>query len=516
MAYQALYRAFRPRRFSDVSGQETIVTILRNQVKNNAPSHAYLFAGPRGTGKTSTAKILAAALNCLDPQEGEPCLVCENCKAALQDNMLDIIEMDAASNNGVDNARDIRDKAGLLPTNGAYKVYIIDEVHMLTGQAFNALLKTLEEPPSHVVFILATTELDALPKTVLSRCQRFDFRLIEKEGIVARLKNVVAEIGASADDDALYAIAEAADGALRDALTVLEKCVSMEVHITEALVATILGHAQKTAVYELLAALSRYDGKTALLTLEQVLDSGVEASTLLRQLLDGYEEMLYALVAGREVEETLQVCADRLQEAGLLRGIEVLQNAAGHMRYAPRQTILLESAILRLLLPESETDYIAFEERIQKLEQAMEHGVTIAAAEQVREAPQATQEVKSEAREKKPKEREKGAQKEMLPEDNEEETGDAVMWSWALEAYAEEASAAPILEGMRLVKEAENVIQLRAATPITRLLFENGAIKKDMQEKLEQQFGKKIVFEVLSETKEAPMMQVLGDIEIID
>ena len=224
MAYKALYRQFRPRRFADLKGQDMIARVLKNQIMAGEPAHAYLFSGPRGTGKTSTAKILAMALNCLHPEGGEPCLVCENCRAALSDAMIDMIEMDAASNNGVDNARDIRDKAGLLPTRGKYKVYIIDEVHMLTGQAFNALLKTLEEPPAHVVFILATTELDALPKTVLSRCLRFDFKFIDRREVVERMQEVLRATGGEAEEDALYEIAEASEGAMRDALTILEKC----------------------------------------------------------------------------------------------------------------------------------------------------------------------------------------------------------------------------------------------------------------------------------------------------
>lgn len=207
MAYKALYRRFRPRRFCELKGQDNISTVLKNQIMSGQTSHAYLFSGPRGTGKTSTAKILACALNCTNLQDGEPCLECENCKAALSDSMPDIIEMDAASNNSVDNAREIRDKVSLLPVKGKHKVYIIDEVHMLSNSAFNALLKTIEEPPEYSVFILATTELRKLPKTVLSRCQRFDFKSIADNSIMDRMKEVLSNIGASATDDALYAIA---------------------------------------------------------------------------------------------------------------------------------------------------------------------------------------------------------------------------------------------------------------------------------------------------------------------
>ena len=254
MAYKALYRQFRPRRFADLKGQDMIARVLKNQIMAGEPAHAYLFSGPRGTGKTSTAKILAMALNCLHPEGGEPCLVCENCRAALSDAMIDMIEMDAASNNGVDNARDIRDKAGLLPTRGKYKVYIIDEVHMLTGQAFNALLKTLEEPPAHVVFILATTELDALPKTVLSRCLRFDFKFIDRREVVERMQEVLRATGGEAEEDALYEIAEASEGAMRDALTILEKCCAFGVRVDRDIVASVLGRASGEAMHRFWAA----------------------------------------------------------------------------------------------------------------------------------------------------------------------------------------------------------------------------------------------------------------------
>ena len=276
MAHKALYRRFRPRRFEDLKGQEVVATVLKNQVSAGEPSHAYLFSGPRGTGKTSTAKILACALNCLNPQDGEPCLECENCKAALEDAMIDIIEMDAASNNSVENARDIRDKAGLLPAKGKYKVYIIDEVHMLTGSAFNALLKTLEEPPAHVVFILATTELAALPKTVLSRCQRFDFRRIEEGDIAARLEEVAQNVGVKAQKSALMQIAAASDGALRDALTILDQCCSFSSEIDEELVSQVLGYAGYTALYALIAAMAEYDERAALAQLTAILDGGIE------------------------------------------------------------------------------------------------------------------------------------------------------------------------------------------------------------------------------------------------
>ena len=226
MAYMALYRKFRPLKFSEVVGQEHIEATLKNQVLNNRVGHAYLFSGGRGSGKTSTAKILARAINCLNPQDGEPCNECEICKAAISGNLVDITEMDAASNNGVDNIREIREEVEFIPTSAKYRVYIIDEVHMLSTGAFNALLKTLEEPPAHVIFILATTEPQKLPATILSRCQRFDFKRISAEDITKRLKYICESINIQIEDNALKIISDLADGAMRDAISILDRCVS--------------------------------------------------------------------------------------------------------------------------------------------------------------------------------------------------------------------------------------------------------------------------------------------------
>ena len=234
MAYTALYRKFRPLKFSDMVGQEAITKTLRNQITSGRVGHAYLLNGTRGTGKTTTAKILARAVNCLNPQDGEPCNECEICKAALSGSLTDIVEMDAASNNSVDDIRAIRDEVNFLPTLAKYRVYIIDEVHMLSTGAFNALLKTLEEPPAHVKFILATTEPQKLPATILSRCQRFDFKKISLENIVKRLKIVCESSKIDADENALKIVASLSEGAMRDALSILERCLQ-DVKITRKL-----------------------------------------------------------------------------------------------------------------------------------------------------------------------------------------------------------------------------------------------------------------------------------------
>ena len=526
MAYKALYREFRPRRFADLKGQDVISAVLKNQIKNESPAHAYLFSGPRGTGKTSTAKILASALNCLNPQEGEPCLACDNCVAALNDAMLDIVEMDAASNNGVDAARDIRDKAGLLPTKGKYKVYIIDEVHMLTGAAFNALLKTLEEPPSHVVFILATTEIDALPKTVLSRCQRFDFKLIDETNIIARMNEVLKGVGATADEDALETIAQSADGALRDALTILEKCVSYTTHITSEVVASVLGHASKAHIARLISALATYNSREALSTLLEIVDSGVECGTLTGQILQSYEQMLLANVMDAAEDEWIKQAATELTTKGILRGIDIFSKVASQMRYAPKQRILLESAVMQALLPEEETGESALEERIRKLERQMQQGVVpLAVTQNEKPAPQQTVSYK------KPEEMQQEPQKEQEPEQQpteevqgvnqaqpSQESGEG-KWAWVLESYKSEPSAKPVLAGLVLEAEQDSLIILQAENPMARLLFESSSLQKEIEEKLAAQYGKKVRIQVNEQvpvSKNTGGLNGLSGIDILD
>lgn len=362
--YKALYREFRPRRFSELKGQEAISSVLKNQLQKGSLSHAYLFAGARGTGKTTSARIFACSLNCTNLVDGEPCLECDNCKAALNDTMPDIIEMDAASNNSVENARDIREKINLLPVQGKYKIYIIDEVHMLSGSAFNALLKTLEEPPSYAVFILATTELNKLPKTVLSRCQRFDFKNISEDEIVKRLQEVLSELGAESESSALYLIANAADGALRDALTLLEKCYSVEKFITESTVNSILNLAETSDIERTVNALLEYDEKTALLTLESLIDSGIAPATLAGQLLQSLRQRLILSVSSSE---------QKWDKTQIIDAMDYIANAETKMRMSTRPFILLETAIMRILLPERGSDVSHMVKRMDKLEKSLKN-----------------------------------------------------------------------------------------------------------------------------------------------
>ena len=257
--YQVLYRKYRPKVFSDVVGQSHITSTLKNEVETGKLSHAYLFTGSRGTGKTTCAKILAKAVNCLNPINGNPCCECEICKGIESGAILDVVEIDAASNNGVDNIRDIRDESAFAPASCKYRVYIIDEVHMLSIGAFNALLKTLEEPPAHVKFILATTEVHKIPATILSRCQRFDFKRVDSESMVSRMRFIANEEGFTLDEEAALLIAKIADGGMRDALSVLDQCVSREKHITTETVCSVAGLTGRQHLFDLADAVKKED-----------------------------------------------------------------------------------------------------------------------------------------------------------------------------------------------------------------------------------------------------------------
>ena len=348
MAYQALYRKWRPRTFDSVVGQKDITDTLKNAIKRGTISHAFLFAGPRGTGKTSCAKIFAKALNCTNLQDGEPCNKCANCRAADNGSMPDIIEIDAASNNGVDEIRDIRDKAKYAPTQGKYKVYIIDEVHMLSIGAFNALLKTLEEPPEHVVFILATTELQKVPATIISRTQRYNFKRISKADLEKRMKYILDQEKIKYDDKALAVIAQVADGGMRDALSILDQLLSYEkgsVNYNDAL--QITGFAAKENIEKILLALLNKDAGNALKETQKELQSGASSKNILDELIDMATNALMISKAGGS-DESGFISADLVQKikdipsARYFHLITLANNALNDLRYTNQQQIPLE------------------------------------------------------------------------------------------------------------------------------------------------------------------------------
>lgn len=358
--YRALYRKWRPQRFEDVVGQRAIVTALKNQITANRVGHAYLFTGVRGTGKTTCAKIFAKAVNCLHPVNGDPCGECEICKGIDNGSILDVVEMDAASNNGVDDIRDLRDETAYTPSACKYKVYIIDEVHMLSTAAFNALLKTLEEPPAHVIFILATTEIQKVPATILSRCQRYDFTRIGPEDIARRVEYIAGEEKLELSPDGAELIARLADGALRDALSILDTCAGVTAKIDADVVRRMAGVTDRSYLFRISDALEAQDGATALAQLAQLRQQSVDIKRLTEELIAHYRAlMLAALPGGQSLlsgvspeEEALYLeKGPQLGQREAIRAIRALGSALEHMTRGSDQRIELELALFGLSEP---------------------------------------------------------------------------------------------------------------------------------------------------------------------
>ena len=355
MNYTALYRKFRPTSFEEMVGQEHITRTLKNQIIAGRVGHAYLFNGGRGTGKTSAAKILARAINCLEPKDGEPCNECEICKAAINGSLTDIVEMDAASNNSVEDIRQIREEVNFLPTKAKYRVYIIDEVHMLSTGAFNALLKTLEEPPEHVKFILATTEPQKLPATILSRCQRFDFKQISNEDIIKRLKIVCDEIKIEITDEALNVIATLAEGGMRDALSILERCLQDgETKIDEDKVKDLVGIPKLTYINKIVTAVLENDINLALQTIDEVMSEGKDIQNFLWEIIKYVKDILVyksskklSLYSENEIAN-IEKLANETTKERLLSIVYTLSNLENEMKYSSQRLILFEVGIIKL------------------------------------------------------------------------------------------------------------------------------------------------------------------------
>ena len=385
MSYTALYRKFRPTTFREVKGQDAIVTTLQNQVKAGRIGHAYLFCGTRGTGKTTSAQILAKAVNCEHPADGNPCGECAMCRSIAAGTSMNVIEIDAASNNGVDNIREIVEEVRYSPTEGKYKVYIIDEVHMLSAGAFNALLKTLEEPPSYVIFILATTEVHKIPITILSRCQRYDFRRITVGEIADRLKELVTAENIAVEDKALRYVATAADGSLRDGISLLDQCIAFYLGetLTYDKVLEVLGTVDVAVFGTLMKAIRQGDVVGCLRQLEQIVARGRELTQFTVDFTWYLRNLLLANTS-EEMTDTMEIPSDyrtefleearRAEPEQLIRYIRIFSDLTNKIRYASQKRVLVEVALIRICKPQMEQQYDAMEERLEKLEHAAEQG----------------------------------------------------------------------------------------------------------------------------------------------
>ncbi len=387
--YQVLYRKYRPKNFSDVYGQDHVISTLKNEIKEDRISHAYLFTGSRGTGKTTCAKILAKAVNCENSDNGEPCNECEVCRGLDGGTIYDVVEIDAASNNGVDNIRDLREEANYTPSRGCYRVYIIDEVHMLSTGAFNALLKTLEEPPAHVIFILATTEVHKLPATILSRCQRFDFKRIQPETMAVRLNEVAELEGMSLDPDAAVLIARIADGALRDGLSILDQCGSRSKNIDSALVSQVAGLAGREVLYRLTDCVIRKNSSAAMEIIAELYQNSYDMERLCVEMINHFRNFLIVKTVKKSRE--LIVCTDDEYNAtvdsakqftleNVIFGLDLFQNTLTSIKAGANSRIEMEMSFIKLCEPKLDVSQDALLERISQLERAVRNGVPVQAS----------------------------------------------------------------------------------------------------------------------------------------
>ena len=395
MAYQAIYRKWRPQVFEDIIGQSHITNTLKNQIINDKVSHAYLFCGTRGTGKTTAAKVLSKAVNCLNPVDGSPCNECEICKGITDGSIMDVTEIDAASNNSVDNIRDLRDDVNYVSTRTKYRVYIIDEVHMLSTGAFNALLKTLEEPPPHVIFILATTEVHKIPETILSRCQRFDFKRISPNDIIVRMKEIATADKISITDDAYQTLARMADGSMRDGLSILERCVSAcGNQISNDSIMSVLGIAQTDLLFDIANAIIESDSQKALLTVDSAVKEGKDLNVTFDSLIKHFRDLLVCKIMqdpssavdySSDLLVKLKSQADKTSYEKLSHATTVLTKAKADAKWVKNPRTVYELALIKITRPELDSSEEALMSRLAEVEEKTKNPIVVTKTEKVEE-----------------------------------------------------------------------------------------------------------------------------------
>lgn len=494
MAYTALYRKWRPTRFEDVRGQDHIVRTLKNQINSGRIGHAYLFCGTRGTGKTTIAKIMARAVNCENPKDGSPCNECPTCRAILSGTSINVAEIDAASNNGVDNIREIREQVQYSPTSGKYRVFIIDEVHMLSQGAFNALLKTLEEPPSYVIFILATTESSAIPVTVLSRCQRYDFRRIGSDVIAAQLRDLLAKEGVEADDDAIRYVAKAADGAMRDALSLMEQCISFYYgrRLTYENVLEVLGAVDTEVFSRLLRMLISCDVSGCISLMDEVSAQGRELGQFITDftwylrnlmLVQTADRNAAALDMTKESFEALREEAMMVSLQDVMRYIRICSELSGKLRRAVSKRVLVEMALIKMMQPAMDEDVESLCARIVRLEDALAQGTLTA---RIEPAPPAGQ-----GSEREPMQAEQTAPGEVIsltPAEYEDYSQLDRDWPALIRSFG--AFYASVLRDTRVSWDKESGLCILFEHDFSRGLLEKGDRFSQLNEMINAHYGK--------------------------
>ncbi len=520
MSYTALYRKFRPVRFEDVKGQDHIVTTLKNQIRAERIGHAYLFTGTRGTGKTTIAKIFARAVNCEHPVDGSPCGECKTCRAILSGASMNVIEIDAASNNGVDNIREIVEEVSYSPAEGRYKVYIIDEVHMLSIGAFNALLKTLEEPPSYVIFILATTEVHKIPITILSRCQRYDFKRISIDTIAARLQELMEKEGVRIEDRALRYIAKTADGSMRDALSLMEQCISFYFgkELTYDKVLDVLGAVDTGVFSRLLRCVLAQDVVGCISLLEEIIIQGRELVQFITDFIWYLRNLLLLKSSDtEEMEDVIDVSSDNLKKLkeeaemadleSIMRYIRVLSELSGRLRLSSQKRVLIEMAMIKLCRPQMESNMDSLYDRVRALEKKVENGIPV---QYVAGQPAPAGDIQVEKAPREGSGTKKARLPEAIPEDIRQVVG---KWSSIVNHIGQPLKT--YLKGVRLSIDHENklVIAVPDSTCYDWLSMENH--KEELVNHVSNMIGKQIELQVRSVSDEREMDENYPDLGLI-